>query len=347
MKGYKVFDPDWTCRGKQYTCPGEFAQGGKLELCKNGIHFCEKLVDCFSYYPFDPRNKVAEVDAVGDVLSSDNRTKHCTNRIQIIRELTWNEVLDMVNTGRGNTGKGNTGKGNTGNWNSGDWNTGKGNSGDENTGDWNTGNRNTGDWNSGNGNSGKGNSGDGNTGSKNAGDWNTGKGNTGKGNSGDGNTGDGNTGDGNTGDRNSGDWNSGDRNSGNWNTGDWNTTDHSSGCFNTEERTIDMFNMDSGMTYSEWFHSNARYIMAYSPAPLEWISQDNMTNEEKEQHPEYKTTNGYLRKREAGEKQEWWDSLSKEKQDTVMALPNFDPDIFKECTEIDVTAAWNRRANHE
>ena len=22
IRGFKVFDPDWTCRDKQYTCPG-------------------------------------------------------------------------------------------------------------------------------------------------------------------------------------------------------------------------------------------------------------------------------------------------------------------------------------
>lgn len=45
MKGYKVFNPDWTCRGKKYSCPGEFVQKWKLELCKNGIHFCKNLID--------------------------------------------------------------------------------------------------------------------------------------------------------------------------------------------------------------------------------------------------------------------------------------------------------------
>lgn len=237
MKGYKVFNPDWTCRGKQYTCPGEFSEDytrEELAVCNCGIHFCKNIADCFSYYDFSPKNKVAEVVAIGDVKTDDD--KSCTNHIRIIKELSWNEVLNMVNSGN-----------------------------------YNTGNRN-----------------------------------------------------------------SGDRNSGNRNSGGWNTTNYSTGCFNTMECTINMFDMDSGMTYSEWFRSNARYIMTLSPAPLKWISQDNMTDEEKEHHPEYKTTGGYLRKREAGEMQKWWDSLSKEDKETVMALPNFDPDIFKKCTEIDV-----------
>lgn len=26
VKGYKVFNSDWTCKGKQYTCPGTFEE---------------------------------------------------------------------------------------------------------------------------------------------------------------------------------------------------------------------------------------------------------------------------------------------------------------------------------
>ena len=30
VRGYKVFNPDWTCRGKQYSCPGAFEEDVKL-----------------------------------------------------------------------------------------------------------------------------------------------------------------------------------------------------------------------------------------------------------------------------------------------------------------------------
>ena len=139
VKGYKVFNSDWTCRNKQYTCPGEFEEDVDPVCCKAGIHFCIKIIDCFKYYDFDPANRVAEVLAVGEVDYAEGDTKCCTDRIQIIREITWHEVLNLVNTGDYNTGNRNTGDQNTG-----DWNTGN-----RNTGDWNTGNRNTGDWNTG------------------------------------------------------------------------------------------------------------------------------------------------------------------------------------------------------
>ena len=68
-----------------------------------------------------------------------------------------------------------------------------------------------------------------------------------------------------------------------------------------------------------------------------WVWGHDMTDKEKEQHPEYSVTGGFLKNIEVeGESQEWWDGLTKESKDIVMSLPNFDKDIFKEITGIDV-----------
>ena len=150
VKGYKVFNPDWTCRGKQYSCPGKFEEDVPLCMCEAGMHFCKKAVNCFNYYSFDPSNHVAEVIAYGDVLEKDD--KCCTDKLEIVREIPWAELLEMVNTGGGNTGKKNSGDRNSGDGNSGDGNSGDGNSGhqnsgDGNSGDQNSGHQNSGDWN--------------------------------------------------------------------------------------------------------------------------------------------------------------------------------------------------------
>ena len=167
MKGYKVFNPDWTCRGFKYEVGQTYKHDGDIGVCKSGFHFCRVAADCFDYYSFDPNNKVAEVEALG-LVESDN-TKSVTNELRIVREIPWSELLEIVNTGDLNTGNRNTGDLNTGNWNTGDWNTG-----DWNTGDRNTGNRNTGDLNTGNWNTGDLNTGNWNTGNWNTGNWNTG-----------------------------------------------------------------------------------------------------------------------------------------------------------------------------
>lgn len=156
VKGFKVFNPDWTCTPgnnfKQYTCPGTFEEDVNVKVYSRGMHFCKNLVDCFKYQSFDPENKVAEVIAHGEIDERDNRC--CTNKLEIVREIPWSEVLERVNQGKGCTGNRNTGNRNTGNCNTGDWNAGDCNTGDWNAGSCNTGNRNTGscnagDWNAG------------------------------------------------------------------------------------------------------------------------------------------------------------------------------------------------------
>ena len=160
VKGYKVFNPDWTCKGKQYTCPGTFEEDVNPSVCNVGMHFCKNAADCFRYYDFDPNNHVAEVIAHGTVAEGED--KCATNKLEIVREIPWAEVLEIVNTGKACTGCCNSGNRNSGDCNSGNRNSGDCNSGNRNSGDWNSGNCNSGDWNSG----------DWNSGNRNSGDWN-------------------------------------------------------------------------------------------------------------------------------------------------------------------------------
>jgi hypothetical protein len=305
VHGFKVFRPDWTCSPngdtKQYACPGKFEEEGELDVCGHGMHFCQTAADCFNYYSFNSENKVAEVIAYGEVRTDGD--KSCTDKLEIVREIQWDEVLRIVNIGKNCTGLCNTGNRNTGDWNTGDWNTGNRNTGNRNTGDCNTGNRNTGDWNTG----------DWNTGNRNTGDWNTG-------------------------DWNTGDWNTGNRNTGDWNTGDWNKSSFNTGCFNTEEQKIMLFNKPSDMTYREWMDSDARYLLNQIPKDVvEWVYEEDMTDEEKAAHPTYETTGGYLKVLDESEcGQLWWGSLSDRRKDIIRAIPNFDSDIFFQCTGVRV-----------
>jgi hypothetical protein len=170
VKGFKVFTPDWTCKDKQYGCPGRFEEDVTPSICNKGMHFCKKAADCFNYYSFDPNNKVAEVIAYGEV--SEEGDKCATNKLEVVREIPWPELLEIVNMGKGCTGLCNSGDCNSGDWNSGNRNSGNHNSGNRNSGDRNSGNCNSGDRNSGDRNSGNCNSGDRNSGNRNSGDWN-------------------------------------------------------------------------------------------------------------------------------------------------------------------------------
>ena len=231
VKGYKVFDPDWTCSGKQYTCPGKFEEKGELEVCGHGMHFCQTAADCFNYCRFDSKNKVAEVIAYGEVKTDGD--KSCTDKLEIVREIQWDEVLRITNIGKNCTGC---------------------------------------------------------------------------------------------------------RNTGDCNTGDWNKSSFNTGCFNTEEQKIMLFNKPSDMTYCEWLESDARWLLNQIPKnAVKWVYQEDMTDVEKTAHPTYEITGGYLKvlnESECG--QLWWNGLSDEDKTIIKAIPNFDADIFEECTGIKV-----------
>ena len=241
VKGYKVFRPDWTCdptghNPKQYTCPGKFEEEGELDVCGRGMHFCQVAADCFNYYRFNSENKVAEVIAYGEVLTKGD--KSCTDKLEIVREIPWDEVLRIVNLGKNCTGR------------------------------CNTGNRNT----------------------------------------------------------------------GNRNTGDWNKSSFNTGCFNTEEQKIMLFNKPSDMTYREWMNSDARYLLNQIPKNVvELVYEEDMTDEEKLANPTYETTGGYLKVLDESEcGQLWWDGLPDRQKNIIKAIPNFDANIFQQCTGIEV-----------
>ena len=258
MKGYKVFNGDWTCRDFKYEVGKTYEMEEVPQCCGRGFHFCTNLADCFNYYSFNTNNKVAEVEALGEIDKDNDDTKHCTNKIKIVRELAWEEVLTLCNSG---------------NRNSGNRNSGNCNSGDCNSGNWNSGN-----------------------------------------------------------------WNSGDWNSGNRNSGDWNITSFSNGCFNTEEPKIYLFDKPYDWTYRDWLNSHARYILNNMPTDkLDWVYSEDMTDEEKEKHPEHETTGGFLRTRsKSSERQAWWKRLDEHRKKEVKSIPNFDATIFKRITGIEV-----------
>ena len=243
-KAYKVFENDWICRNYDYKRNGNvigeiYEMDGEIEICERGFHYCPKLVNCFNYYDFNSNNKVAEIEILGDI-KNDGNDKEVTNKFKIIRELSWHEVLELVNTGSGNTGNRNSGNGNSGN-------------------------------------------------------------------------------------RNSGDWNSGD-----WNSGDWN-----SGYLNTiTPDTILVFNKECSR---EIWNKSIKPDFMYFNVLNKFIYTHDMTDEEKENNPNYETLGGYLRKMTY--KEAWkhsWNNANKENRKLVLKLPNFDNEIFKEITGIDV-----------
>lgn len=333
IKGYKVFNPDWTSQGIQYKI-------GETFECNKNINFCCKATNCLLYCECNPNNKIAEVEATDPVETYAMVLK--TNKIKIVREIEWQELLAIIkqelltlDTGFSNTGDYNTGENNTGNHNAGNRNTGNSNGGDNNTGDNNIGDHNTGKYNVGSYNVGCWNTGGRNTGNWNTGDWNTGEYNTG-----DWNTGKCNTGVFNTGSYNTGRQNTGMCNTGNRNSGSWNKTDFNSGFFTNIDLPIFMFNKPT--TYkSHWEINNLKGMIALDCHFKDrwWVRSENMTDEEKAAHPEHETTGGYLKIVDFKTACEMmWSKLSDDEKLAVMQLPNFDAEVFEDITGINVNS---------
>lgn len=303
----KGFDKNLCCRGFQFEVGKEYEikPDKELELCTDTVfHYGDSLQQVNEYYNCDndENNRFCEIEVLGKELK--DRTKYGSNHIRIVREITGKELDNLKGKVRGNTGLFNSGYYNSGNYNSGDYNSEYRNSGNYNSGCYNSGNYNSGDCNSGDCNSGFRNSGDFNVGNYNSGDSNIGV------------------------------YNSGNYNLGICNSGHWNKSSFNNGFFNTIEPTVYIFNKDSGMTAREFRAS--KYYDALTSEPLnltEWINYDK---EEKDTSKK-STTEGYLEiyiYKKACDN--WWKSLTKENKEIIMQIPNFDKNIFKEITGIDV-----------
>ena len=149
------------------------------------------------------------------------------------------------------------------------------------------------------------------------------------------NTGVDNTGENNSGNRNSGDGNSGYWNSGNRNSGYGNSTNRETGIFNTTEGTLRMFNKLTDLKWDDIDHPDFDEFYLNK-----WVSESEMTDEEKKADPDFFVRGGYLKTFtwEEAWANYWRDSDEEEKQ-KVLSLPNFDPSIFKEITGIDVESS--------
>lgn len=92
MKAYKGFNKDMTCRGFQYEEGKEYECEGKVKVCENGFHACERPLDCFEYY--NPAESVYhEVELDGDISESTDDTKVAASKIKVGARLN---VLGLV-----------------------------------------------------------------------------------------------------------------------------------------------------------------------------------------------------------------------------------------------------------
>jgi hypothetical protein len=80
IKGFKGFDKDLKCRGKQYAENTDFEEKGGIKLCSHGIHYCENPLDVLNYYDLC-ESEFAEIEDLGTPIKETD--KSVTNKIKI------------------------------------------------------------------------------------------------------------------------------------------------------------------------------------------------------------------------------------------------------------------------
>lgn len=103
VKGYKVFKltkGKLDCRGHVFgtvntVLKKEHKVTGDPKLCRNGFHYCRKLMDCFNYYSgvsTDLKSHaICEVEG-HDLVTTDRGNKVATNNLKVIKVLSVSEV---------------------------------------------------------------------------------------------------------------------------------------------------------------------------------------------------------------------------------------------------------------
>jgi hypothetical protein len=186
--------------------------------------------------------------------------------------------------------------------------------GNRSTGDYSTGHQSTGDFSTGN--------------------WSTGYYSTGDHSTGDRSTGVYSTGNFSTGHFSTGNCSTGGRSTGNYSTGNWSTSNYSTGHFSTEDYSgFGAFNKPC--TIEEWDSTETPAFIYFKLT--EFVPLDVMTDQEKIDNPSCETTGGYLRVYDYQEAwRKAWDGATDEDKELLYALPNFDAEVFKEISGIDV-----------
>ena len=97
ITGYKVFEPDFTCRDYDFKGVGTtHTYEWTPVLCESGFHFCTTLQDCFKYYYIAPDMIVCEVQATGYTDAEEGCSKRTCQTLSITRQMPLDEVAQHI-----------------------------------------------------------------------------------------------------------------------------------------------------------------------------------------------------------------------------------------------------------
>ena len=96
---YKAFNKGLQCKSMQYN-PYQWNEiGGKIRMCKNGLHYVTNLFDIFNYYRgnLEEDIEVWEIEPGNIIVDNVDDSKKTTNKIKPIKKLSRLEIINILN----------------------------------------------------------------------------------------------------------------------------------------------------------------------------------------------------------------------------------------------------------
>lgn len=95
MKVYKATDSDMSChmgKGRFQYHLGVPETAEKSKCGDTGLHACEYVLDCVTYYRMDGNNRFFEAEAAGDIAEDGVNTRISCTELTLIRELCMKDI---------------------------------------------------------------------------------------------------------------------------------------------------------------------------------------------------------------------------------------------------------------
>lgn len=97
--GYKGAS-NYMCKDLRLSINGVYETENEIALCRSGFHYCKKASDVLTFYPYDNRFNLFEIEDIGSERISD-LYKTVTNKFRVIREIANpRELKELLGTYR-------------------------------------------------------------------------------------------------------------------------------------------------------------------------------------------------------------------------------------------------------
>ena len=86
---------NFKCRNQEYKI-GKTYTSDRMEICKHGFHFCQKMEDVLNYYSNSSNFILLEVEILGKIETIQD--KSVTDKLKVLRVIPFEEYTDSMKT---------------------------------------------------------------------------------------------------------------------------------------------------------------------------------------------------------------------------------------------------------